>query len=135
MKQQYRTSSPAPYKIGTITITEPEVITRQYETACNFDKIEIAPGTYPVWCTGCYAVKGRVSSPKIWAPCDGVIVENFYQKRLFSSVSNHHNDKVGRAATGRILFHATNIVTDPRFVPDPDLDLEALSENQFVIPK
>lgn len=60
----------------------------QYETACNYAKIKVLPGDYPVYADHYW----------IWVSYTGTIVEDFYVNRLFSATSSHRNENVGKTA-------------------------------------
>lgn len=80
--------------IGTLEITEPQEYTRQYETACNYDKYTLLPGVYEIlWHDSDYE---RYAVAEVKATHD----KRFHMARYFSATSVDTKTQIGEVTVG-----------------------------------
>jgi len=76
-------------KIGTLTLTEPTVYRKSYETASWYTDVEVQPGDYDVMTDGYWAL---VEMP-------GKVVGSCFVNRFLNASSFHKDENVGNDAT------------------------------------
>lgn len=96
--------------IGTFVVKEVERFRNHYETACNYDDVEVQAGEYPALAE----VKPRHGDEvdvvdRIHVTLPGVIVDGFILNRILWETSAHVGQNNGREATHHLTMYAHTV--------------------------
>ena len=97
-------------KIGTLTLTEPTVYRKSYETASWYTDVEVQAGEYEVTTDGYWAL---VEMP-------GTVVGSYFVNRFLNASSFHKDEDLGNDATYTIQDNLYQVDKWENYTPSPE---------------